>query len=138
MIPFFLPQFLGGSLKQVWNNILCYVLALNPVCPIYITVSLVLEELTDRHICKEKQKQKPTLFLTNQCWSPRYKVPVLSTCGGCHPEWFFVASFYSFKYIANNHDHNNYNNDTNNNKLSSCKTFHLHNFFFPVSVFRFC
>ena len=118
MIPLFLPQFLWGFLKQVWNNSLCYVLALNPVCSIYVAVPLILKGLTDRHIWKEKQKQKPTLFLTKQCWSPRYKVPVLSTCGGCHPEGFIVASFYNFKYIANNHGNNN-NNDTNNNKLSS-------------------
>ena len=30
----------------------------------------------------EKQKQKLTLFLTKQCWSPRYKVPVLSAYVG--------------------------------------------------------
>ena len=80
---------------------------------------LILKGLTGRHIWKEEQKQKPTLFLTKQCWSPRYKVPVLSKCEGCHPEGFIVASFYNFKHIANNHD-NNKNNDSNNNKLSSC------------------
>ena len=90
--------------------------------------------MTDRHIWKEKPKQKPTLFLTKQCWFPRYKVPVLSTCGGCHPEGFIVASFYNFKYIANSHDNNN-NNDTNNNKLSGCINFYLHYFYFPVSIF---
>ena len=61
---------------------------------------------------------------------------VLSTCGGCHPEGFIIASFYNFKYIANNHDNNNNDNDdANNNKLSSCINFHLHNFYFPVSIF---
>ena len=62
-----------------------------------MTVPLILKRLTDRHIWNEIQKQKPTLFLTKQCWSPRYKVPVLSTYGGCHPEGFIVASFYNFK-----------------------------------------
>ena len=42
----------------------------------------IYQELTDRHIWKKKQKQKPTLFLTKQCWSPRYKVSVLSLYGG--------------------------------------------------------
>ena len=87
---------------------------------------LILKWMTDRHIWKEKQKQKPTLFLTKQCWSARYKVPVLSTCVGCRSEGFIVASFYNFKYIANNHDNNNNNNDTNNNKLSSYINFHLY------------
>ena len=71
-----------------------------------ITVPLILKGLTDRHIWKEKQKQKPTLFLTKQCWSPRYKAPVLSTRGGCHPEGFIVTNFYNFRYIAINHDNN--------------------------------
>ena len=88
---------------------------------------------TGAHIWKDKQKQKPTLFLTKQCWYPRYKVPVLFKCGGCHPEEFIIASFYNFKYIANNHDNNSDNNDTNN-KLRSCTNFHLHNFYFPVSI----
>ena len=61
---------------------------------------LILKRLADRHVWKEKQKQKPTLFLTKQCWFPSYKVPVLSTCGGCLPEGFIVASFYNFKYMA--------------------------------------
>ena len=63
-------------------------------------------------------KRKPTLFLIKQCWSPRYKVPVLYTFEGCQPERFIVRSFYNLKYIANNHDNNYKNNDTNN-KLSS-------------------
>ena len=102
---------------------------------------LILKGLTDRHIWKKKQKQKPALFLSKQCWFPRYKVPVLSTCGGCHPEGFIVASFYDFKYIVNNHDNNynnnsnnNNNNNTNNDKLGSCINFYLHNFYFPVSI----
>ena len=45
-----LHQFLWRFLKKVWNNSLCYVLALNPVCPTYITVPLILKGLTDRHI----------------------------------------------------------------------------------------
>ena len=101
-----------------------------------MTSLLILKELTDRHIWKDKQKQNPALLLTKQCWSPRYKVPVLSTCGGCHPEGFIVTSFYNFKYIANNHN----NNDSNNNKLCSCISFHLHSFYFEavkskVSIF---
>ena len=80
---------------------------------------LILNRLTGRYIWKEEQKQKPTLFLTKQCWSSRYKVPVLAIlpiCGGCHPEGFIIARFSNFKHIANNHD-NNKNNDANNNKL---------------------
>ena len=73
------------------------------------------------------------MFLIKQCSSPRYKGPVLSICGGCHPEGFIVARFYNFKYIANNHGNNNHNNDKNNNKLSSYKTFHLHNLLSNVS-----
>ena len=109
-------------------------LVLNPVCPIYITAALILKWMTDRHIWKENQNQKATLFLTKQCWSHRYKVPVLSTCGGCHPKGFIVASFYNFKYITNNHDNNNNDNDTNN-KLSSCVNFHLYKFYCSVSNF---
>ena len=82
-------------------------------------------------------KQKSELFLSKQCWSPRYKVPVLSTCGECHREGLIFASFYNFKYIANNHDNNNRNKDTNNNKISGCINFHLLNFYFPVSFFLY-
>ena len=63
---------LSFSLKPSWSYI-------------YITVPLIFKWLSDRHIWNEKQKQKPALFLSKECWSPRYKVPVLSTCGGCHP-----------------------------------------------------
>ena len=35
-----------------------------------------------------------------QCWSPRYRVSVLSTkCGGCHPKGLIVASSYKIKII---------------------------------------
>ena len=98
---------------------------------------LILKGLTDRHIWKKKQKQIPTLFLTKQCWSLRYKVSVLSTSVGCHPEGFIVASFYNFKYIAENHDNNNSITDTNNNKFSSSINFHLHNFYCPMSTMFF-
>ena len=74
--------------------------------------------MTDRHRWKKKQKQKSKLFLTEQCWSPRHKLSVLSTSGACHPEGFILASYYNLTYIANNHDINNNNNDENNNKLS--------------------
>ena len=64
----------------------------------------------------EKQtKQKPTLFLTKQCWCPRYKVSVLFIYEGYHPEGFIVASFYNLN-IANNHYNNN---DNDNNNISS-------------------
>ena len=89
---------------------------------------------TGEHMWKEKQKQNPAMFVTKQCWSPRYKISVLSTYGGCHPEGFTVASFCNFNYIANNHDNNSNNNDTNN-KLSSCINFHQHIFYFSVSIF---
>ena len=81
-------------------------------------MSLVLKELKDRHIWAKSQKQQPALFLTKQCYSARYKVSVLSTCGGCHSEGFVVAIFYNFKYLANNHDKKSNDNDTNS-KLSS-------------------
>ena len=58
----------------------------------------IYSELTDRRRWKNKQKQKPTLFLTKQCWSPRYKVSVLSVCGGCHPKGFIIASFYNSQH----------------------------------------
>ena len=39
-----------------------------------------------------------------QCWSPRYNVSVLSTCGGYHPSGLIVASL-----IKTNNYHNNNN-----------------------------
>ena len=48
MIPLFLQQFLWLVLKKVWNNILYYVLAPNPVCPV-VNLLLILKGLTDRH-----------------------------------------------------------------------------------------
>ena len=83
---------------------------------------------------ERETKAKTDTVFTKQCWSPRYKVPVLSTCGGSHLEGFIVASFYNFEYIANKHDNNN-NNDSNNNKLNSCINFHPHNFYFSVWIF---
>ena len=56
--------------------------------------------MAERQRWKGKPNQKPTLFLTKQCWSPTYKVSVLSTCGGCHPKGFIVASFYNLKLIG--------------------------------------
>ena len=83
----------------------------------------------------ERQKKlKPTLFLTKSCWSPKYTVSVLSTCGGSHPEGFIVASFRNLKHIANNNNknnnsnNNNQNNNDHKNKLSSYKNFRLYNF----------
>ena len=103
-------------------------------------VPLILKGLTDNHIWKQKQKQKSAMFLTKRCWYPRQKVHALSsTCGRCHPEGFIVASFYGFKYIAKNHANNVNNNDTNNNKLSSCINFHLHIIFtFQCQFSCFC
>ena len=74
----------------------------------------------------EREKQKPTLFITKQCWSPTYKVPVLFTCGGCCPEGFIAASFYNFKYIL-----------TIMIMITRkmIPNFNLHNFYFPVSIF---
>ena len=38
-----------------------------------------------------------------QCWSPRYRVSVLSTkCGGCLPKGLIVASSYKIKKNKNN------------------------------------
>ena len=104
---------------------------------LYIHIPLILKGMTDRHIWKEKENQKPTLFLTKQCWSPRYKVLVLSTSGGCHSEDFIVGSVYNCKCVATNHDNNNNNNDTNNNKLSSCINFDANKFYCPVSIFLY-
>ena len=82
----------------------------------YLTVPSIPKEV-ERQVPMEREakKKKPTLFLTKQWWSLRYKVSVLSTCGGCHPEGLIITSFYNFKNIANNHSNNNNNNDTNNN-----------------------
>ena len=66
----------------------------------------------------KESKTTTSTVLTKQCYSARYKVSVLSTCGGCHSEGFVVAIFYNFKYLANNHDKKSNNNDTNS-KLSS-------------------
>ena len=102
-------------------------------------MQLILKRLAGRHIWKEKQEQNPTLLPAKQCWSPSYKVPILSTCGGCNPEGFIVANFFNLKYIGNNHDddddNNNNNNNTHNNKLSSCIYFHVLSVYFPVSIF---
>ena len=56
--------------------------------------------MAERHRWKGKPNQKQTLFLTKQCWSPRYKVSVLSTCGRWNPKEFIVASFCNLKLIG--------------------------------------
>ena len=33
----------------------------------------------------------------SQCWSPRYNVSILSTCGGYHPSGLIVASLHKSK-----------------------------------------
>ena len=35
-----------------------------------------------------------------QCWSPRYNVSVLSTCGGYHPLRLIIASLHKSKQIT--------------------------------------
>ena len=85
---------------------------------------------------ERQTKTKTNTFLTKLCWSPKYKVPVLSTCRGSHPEGFIVAIFCNAKHIGNNN--NNENNNDNNNKLSIYRDFHLSNLYFPVSTFLFC
>ena len=45
---------------------------------------------------KSKNLKKQTVFC--QCWSPRYRVSVLSIrCGECHPKGLIVASSYEIK-----------------------------------------
>ena len=82
----------------------------------YLTVPSIPKEV-ERQVPMEREakKKNPTLFLTKQWWSLRYKVSVLSTCGGCHREGLIITSFYNSKNIANNHSNNNNYNDTNNN-----------------------
>ena len=69
----------------------------NPA-PINMAEPLIFIKSWQTDIWKNRQKQKPTLFLTKQCWSRRYKVSVLSVCGECHLEGFIVASFYRLKH----------------------------------------
>ena len=87
----------------------------------------------------KKQKQKQTLFLNNQCSSQGYKVTVLFTYEGCHPEGFIVivSGFYNLKYIANNYHNNSNNNDhDNNNKPSKFPTIYI-NFTFQYQFSLF-
>ena len=83
-----------------------------------------------------KGKTKPKAN-TVQCWFPRHKLPVLSTCGVCHQEGFIVTSFYNLKHIPNNHY---------NIKVAIIITiiinlavplFPIYIFFFPLSIFLF-
>ena len=55
-----------------------------------------------------------------QCWSPRYNVSVLSTCGGYHPSGLIVASLHKSKRITI---------ITITIDLSNLYYFHLHNFY---------
>ena len=61
-------------------------------------------EMTDRMTDRQKRNLDKSSKKTNtfrcQSWSRRYSVPVLSTtCGGCHPERFIVASLHKTKHI---------------------------------------
>ena len=48
----------------------------------------------------QKQRKKKTNTVSGQCWSPIYRVSLLSTnCGGCHPKGLIVASLYKIKII---------------------------------------
>ena len=59
-----------------------------------------IQIMTGRHRDgKADKNKKPALFLTKQFWSPRHKISVLSTCGGCYPKRFIVASFYELTII---------------------------------------
>ena len=91
--------------------------------------------MTERQSWKEKPNQKPIMFLTKQCWSPRYKVSVLSTYGRCHPKGFIVASFNNLKHIVKGH----YDRVTIIIILilSRSINFHLHNFYFQASIFLY-
>ena len=52
------------------------------------------------------------------CWSPRYNVSVLSTCGGCYPSGLLVTSLHKSKQITI---------ITTITDLSNLRYFHLHN-----------
>ena len=60
-----------------------------------------------------------------QCWSPRYNVSVLSTCGGYHPSGLIVASLHKSKRITI---------ITIIIDLSNLYYFHLHNFYISVQI----
>ena len=58
------------------------------------------KNLTEMKTNRWTQKQKKIFKNQHccQCWSPRYRVSVLSTkCGGCHPKGLIVASSYKIK-----------------------------------------
>ena len=60
-----------------------------------------------------------------QCWSPRYNVSALSTCGGYHPSRLIVAILHKSKRITI---------ITIIIDLSNLYYFHLHNFYMSVQI----
>ena len=68
------------------------------------------DEKTDGNEDKQMDTKTEKIFKNQhccQCWSPRYRVSVLSTkCGGCHPKGLIVASSYKIK---KNHININFN-----------------------------
>ena len=56
---------------------------------------------TDGKADRHKRRTVAHLEISNtvcwQCWSPRYNVSVLLSCGGCHPEGLIVASLIKLK-----------------------------------------
>ena len=103
----FSPKFYEDSLKSLKQQ---FMLSFSPksnlpdikLCHLLLIKSWHID--TDE---KTSQKQKLTLVITKSCWSPRYIVSVLSTCGGYHPEGLIVVRFCNLKHIANNHYNNN-------------------------------
>ena len=63
-------------------------------------------EKTDGNEDKQMDTKTKKIFKNQdccQCWSPRYRISVLSTnCGGCHPKGVIVASSYKIRKNNNN------------------------------------
>ena len=63
-----------------------------------------MKKLTEMKTSRWTQEQKKIFKNQHccQCWSPRYRVSVLSTkCGGYHPKGLIVASSYKIKKNIN-------------------------------------
>ena len=80
----------------------------------YICLYIVYDKL-----CFVAHLQNRTLSVW-QCWSPRYNVSVLHTCGGYNPSGLIVTSLHKSKQITV---------ITTIIDLSNLKLFHLHNFY---------
>ena len=52
------------------------------------------ERLAKKEGCDSSRNSNTVCW---QCWSPRYNVPLLLPCGGCHPEGLIFASLIKLK-----------------------------------------